>query len=174
MHVYLLAAVTADGFIGRNATDRSFDWTSPEDKQFYVEMIKKADVIVMGSQTFHTFTRYPKGSRWVLYSRTPEKFINPKPEVITAEATSEEPTALLGRLRNEGVKSVAICGGASIYTMFMQAGLVDTLYLSVEPVVFGEGVKLFSGELNAQLELLAVKKLSEATILLEYQVKKPL
>jgi dihydrofolate reductase len=171
MHVFLIAAVTVDGHIGRSADDRSFDWTSPEDKQFYVEKIKQADVIVMGMRSFETFTRYPKNSRWMLYSREPNTFANPKPETIRAEATDEDPTELLKRLESEGVKTVAICGGASIYTLFMQAGLVNTLYLTVEPVIFGQGVKLFSGNVQAQLQLREIKKLSEETIVLDYQVK---
>lgn len=171
MHCYLLAATSVDGFIARSENDRSFDWTSPEDKQFYIEKIKEAEVIVMGMKTFQTFARYPKGSRWVLYTRTPGTFTNPKPEVMQAEATDEDPHALFARLEKEGVKSIAICGGASVYSMFVKAGLVDTLYLTIEPVLFGKGVPLFSGEFESNLQLKESKKLSEQTILLEYQVK---
>lgn len=173
MHVFLLAATSTDGFIGKDSTERSFEWTSPEDKQFYVSMLKKADVIVMGNRTFQTFSRYPKNSRWIIYTSRPEKFENPKPQVIKAEATSENPKALIERLEKEGCKEVAICGGASIYSLFMDAGLIDTLYLTVEPVTFGSGVKLFQNEHNFKLDLIKSEKLNDqGTMLMEYEVRR--
>lgn len=172
MKVFLLAAVTVDGFIGRDADDRSFDWTSAEDKQFYVDSIKRAGVVIMGRKTFETFTRYPKGLKYFLYTTQPETFINPKPDVITAEATKEDPRSLIKRLEQEGYSEVAICGGSSIYTLFMKAGLIDRLYLTIEPIVFGQGVGLFNAEIDAKLQLVELRRLTEQTLLLEYQVIK--
>jgi dihydrofolate reductase len=135
-------------------------------------MIKQAGTVIMGAKTFQTFTRYPKGLEFVIYSRTPETFVNPKPEVITAWATSEDPVVVLKKLAAEGKQEVAICGGASIYSLFLQAGLVDKLYLTVEPVLFGEGVKLFSGEINKKCQLVSQRKLNDNTLLLEYDFVK--
>ncbi len=172
MQVFLIAAMTADGFIARGKNDRSFDWTSLEDKKFYVSKIKQADAIVMGRNSFETFTRYPKNSRWVIYSSNPEKFSNPKPQVIEAEATSEDPANLVKRLESEGVKTLAICGGASIYSMFVRAGLIDRLYLTVEPILFGEGITLFSESFGQgkNLNLQEIHRLSEQTFVLEYSL----
>ena len=172
MHVFLIAAISLDGFIAPKGVERSFDWTSAEDKQFYVSMLKKSDAIVIGSRTFGTFSRYPKDSRWIIYTSKPESFNNPKPSVIRAEATKESPEDLLKRLENEGCKEVMINGGASIYSMFMKAGLVDTLYLTIEPEIFGDGIKLFSPEIQATLQLVKVEKMGENAMLLEYKVSK--
>lgn len=174
--VILLAAVTADGFIARSANDRSFDWTSWEDKKFYVEQIKTVDAIIMGRKSFETFSKYPKNSRWVLYTSKPETFVNPKPTVIKAEATDEDPRQLIERLTNEGCQRIAICGGASIYTIFMNAGLVDTLFLTVEPVLFGSGVSLFSQKIKdkyAHLSIRRIHNLSDQTKVFEYLINQP-
>lgn len=171
MEVFLIAAQTIDGFIARSTDDRSFDWTSPEDKKFYIRQIKQADAIVMGRKSFATFSKYPKDSRWIVYTSKPSEFKNPNPDVIQAEGTSEDPKKLIARLENEGCQTVAICGGASIYTQFLQAGVVDKLYLTVEPVVFGQGISLFSQPIkNIDLQLEEVTKLSGQTLLLTYQV----
>jgi dihydrofolate reductase len=172
MHCFLIAAMTADGYIGRSDTDRSFDWTSEADKKFYVEMIKRAGTVVMGSRTFGTFTRYPKGLHFVVYTSRPDEFVNPKPEVITTQATQLDPQALISQLAAEGREEVAICGGSSVYSMFLKSGVVDTLYLSVEPVLFGQGVPLLSEQLNIDLQLKESRRLSEETLLLEYRVRK--
>jgi dihydrofolate reductase len=135
-------------------------------------MIKEAGTVIMGAKTFQTFTRYPRGLEFVIYSRTPKAFINPKPEVITAWATKDDPAAVLQQLAKAGKKAVAICGGASIYSMFLEKALVDKLYLTVEPVIFGEGVKLFSGRINQKCQLVSQRKLNENTLLLEYDFQK--
>ena len=170
MHCFLIAAFTADGFIARDIDDRSFDWTSEEDKKFYVEKIKSADVIVMGSKTFQTFRKHPRDSRWEIYTRSPQEFVNHKPDIIRASGTDENPQELLDRLEKEGARNVVIAGGSSIYTMFMQAGVVDKLYLTVEPILFGDGVRLVNQDLDVKLKLESTKQLSKQTILLEYSV----
>lgn len=168
MNCFLIAAMTADGFIGRQKDDNSFTWTSAVDKKFYVEKIKTADAIVMGSRTFDSFDKYPPSSRWIIYTNQPAKFTNPKPELIEAEATDESPKELLARLEKEGLKNIAICGGSSIYTLFMEAEVVQTLYLTVEPVLFGQGVRLFKNKIEQKLELVKSKALSAQTLLLTY------
>ena len=59
-------------------------------------------------------------------------------------------------------------GGASVYTQFMQAGLVDELFLTVEPIVFGSGIKLFSETVLAKMQLLEVFDLSAQTKVFHY------
>jgi dihydrofolate reductase len=166
MKVFIVAALTADGFIGRDS-GHTADWTGTEDKKVFVRLTKEAGTMIMGSRTFATIGRALPGRRTIVYTS--------KPEQITAEGvetTNQEPKKLLARLERGGVNAVAICGGASIYALFMQAGVVDELYLTYVPVLFGTGVPLFSQELNASLELAEETKLADGSVLLHYIVKK--
>jgi len=124
----------------------------------------------MGSKTFETFRKHPRDSRWEIYTRSPQEFVNHKPDIIQACGTDEKPKELIERLEKEGVQSIAVCGGASIYTMFMKAGVVDRLYLTVESVLFGDGVKLFNQSFDKKLSLVKTQNLSPQTLLLEYSV----
>ncbi len=175
MHISLIAAITIDGFIGRSADDRSFDWTSPEDKKHYISHIKSADAIVMGRTTFETVQRYPNNSRWIIYTSSPETFDNPAPERIQLIATALPPAELVSQLEAEGVTHLTICGGSSIYTQFLQADLVDRLHLTVEPVVFGSGISLFSDAIAKPLQqawmLREQRLLNDDSILLTYDRK---
>jgi len=176
MIVSLVVATTTDGFIGRESNDRSFDWTSAEDTRFYINSIKKADVIVMGSKTFAGIKRHPKNSHYVIYSRTMEGFVNPRPEVITVEITNLEPGKLLEKLKSEGYKNVVIAGGSNIYKMFIQANVLDALYVVKEPVIFEEGILLFKDvafdEATKLFELVLEKKLNEeGTVLQKWKRK---
>jgi dihydrofolate reductase len=56
--------------------------------------------------------------------------------------------------------------------MFMDAGVVDKLYLTVEPIIFGDGIHLFNKALDKKLELQEIIKLNSQTILLDYNVVK--
>lgn len=166
MHVILMAAQTADGFIGKDAAHLSTRWTSKEDARFFSEVSTRAGVIIIGSNTYKTFTRKLEGRKMIIYSRSAGE----NPHGNNVEFTQEEPSDLLKRLEDQGYTEVVIAGGASIYTLFMHAGVVDTLLLTVEPVVFGVGVTLFSGEVNAHLTLRKIHDLSGQTKALEYSI----
>ena len=42
-----------------------------------------------------------------------------------------------------GPRDVRIGGGANVITQYLNAGLVDEFYLSVAPMIFGDGLRLF-------------------------------
>ena len=169
MNVFIIAAMSADGFIGYDASHRSLDWRSKVDAQFFIEKTKEAGVMVMGSTTYHTFKmkRTPPGRRLIVYSSKPESIVGEG-----VETTNEDPKLLIERLEREGAAGVAICGGAQIDKLFLDNDLVDELYLTVEPVLFGAGIPLFSGDVRARLSLLENRPLSEDTILLHYAVRR--
>jgi dihydrofolate reductase len=177
MKVIIIAAMTADGFIGADDSHLATTWTSKEDNQTFRRLIREAGNMVMGFKTFMTiakvspsvFTKSIPGRRFIVYTSKPE-VVTKYPEM---ETTTEDPAHLVKRLEKEGVKTLAVCGGASIYTQFMQAGTVDELYLDIEPVVFGQGVSLFSAPVNARLRLLNSQQLNDTgTTLHHYAVIK--
>lgn len=168
MKVFLIAALSADGFIGRNA-DHLADWTSPEDKKHFVALTKQAGVMVMGARTFATIGRALPGRRTIVYTNNPERITT-----TGIETTGEPPTELIARLACEGAAGVAICGGASIYSLFMRAKVIDELYLTIEPTLFGHGVPLFASHLDTALTLIDHQQAnSKGTLLLHYRIANP-
>lgn len=164
MKTVLVAAVTADGFIGRTSAHFA-DWTGKADKKLFVQITKEAGTVIMGSNTFATLGRPLKDRRTIVYTSRPEAI-----EAEGIETTAETPGELVRRLEQEGATGLAIIGGASIYTQFLAAGVVDELYLTVVPVLFGSGVRLFNQELDVRLELFETRPLDENTVLLHYKV----
>lgn len=166
MKVFLIAALTADGFIARHQ-DHGADWTSLEDKKLFVELTKQAGTIVMGSRTFATIGRALPGRKIIVYtSQTTESGID------GVEMTSESPGVLLKRLEAAGEQTLAVCGGATIYRQFLAAGMVDELYLTVEPILFGSGINLFDQPIDANLELIRTWQLNDSTVAMHYKVVK--
>ena len=52
-----------------------------------------------------------------------------------------------------GDKNVGIWGGADIIRQYLKAGLLDEMQIHLIPVLLGEGVRLFEGLGDEQLEL---------------------
>jgi dihydrofolate reductase len=164
MTCFIIAALSADGYIARDSSAPSTAWTSKADKKRFVEISKRAGVVVMGQNTWKTFGGKALKDRLnIVYS--PERLPD-MPEGV--EITSKAPAELLAELEGRGFKEVAICGGSMIYTMFMKSGLVNKLYLTIEPVIFGDGIRLFRETLDYKLKLENCTKTEDGTLLLEY------
>lgn len=160
--VFIIAAVTADGFIAKD-TNHPAMWTSKADKKRFIELTKRAGVVVMGATTYKTIGRPLKERVNIIYSK------NQNFEGV--EMTQDEPNDLLRKLEERGFKEVAICGGSHIYTKFMKASVVDTIYLTVEPIMFGKGISIFNEELHYHLNLKSAQTSeSHGSLLLEYSV----
>ena len=176
MKVSIIAAMTADGFIGRTSDHLATTWTNPEDKYLFTHYVKEANNMVMGLNTFLTtaqkyptvFNKTMPGRRLFVYTKDPED-IAKYPNV---EAVSEDPKDLVKRLESEGVKALAICGGTQIYTMFMNSGTVEDIYIDMQATLFGNGMSIFNAPVEASIQLREIKQLGPNNVLLHYSVDK--
>lgn len=166
---FIIVAQTADGFIAKNSGHEA-TWTSKEDKKRFVEITKRAGVMVMGLNTFNTFPSPLPGRLHIVYSPDENARDNNIPGVV--EYTKDSPVDLIKKLEERGFTEVAICGGTTIYTMFMKSGLVETIYLTIEPKLFGKGMGIFNEDLDFNLELVNSNATENGTLLLEYKVRK--
>lgn len=158
--VILIAALSADGYIGKSKTHLA-DWTSKEDKQHFVATTKESGVIIMGRVTYETIGKALPDRRTIVLSRS-------YAAISDAEVSSLQPKELLASLSE--YDTVCICGGQQIYSLFMEAGVVDELQLTIEPVLFGQGVTLFNDRYARRLRLQSSDKLNSDTLLQTYEV----
>lgn len=163
MQVSIVATVSADGFIARGHNELA-DWSSKADKKLFVELTKRSGVMIMGSTTYKTIGRALPGRRNIVYSRG---IIDQE----GIETTSEAPAELLKRLEREDCQEVSICGGATIYDMFLRAGLVTDIYLTISPLLFGTGISFLTDTLDVQLVLKDSQLLDANSMLLHYEVE---
>ena len=168
MRVLLLAALTVDGRIARHARELS-DWTSREDKRLFVRTSKEAGVIVMGHATYATLPAPLPGRLLVVLTRHPTQQ-TPREGV---EFTADAPAAVLEQLEARGYTTVVLAGGARTYRAFLTAGLVDELWLTIEPVAFGMGIGLFGNEpLAVRFTLLECQRLGDNSVHLRYRAER--
>ncbi|MBI4009065.1 dihydrofolate reductase [Candidatus Roizmanbacteria bacterium] len=174
MKVVVVMVETLNGKITKGVNPDVTVWTSKEDQRHFQAVLSKHSLIVMGSKTFAAARKQIKleaKKLRVVLTRDPEKY---KKFKVTGqlEFTSESPQKLVSRMKKKGYKTMLVVGGGEINSLFFKTGLVDELYLTIEPKIFGEGRPLVSEEeLDISLRLLSIKKLnSKGTLLLKYSV----
>jgi len=166
MNVFIITAISADGFIARDSHHPAV-WTSKEDKKRFVEITKRAGVVIMGLNTFRTLPKPLKDRLNIVYSLNKDIGVT----ADNLEVTDLDPKDLIKDLEKRGFKEIAICGGSQMYTTFMKTGLVNSLYLTIEPILFGKGMNIFNESVGHVLELISSQTTPTGTILLEYKVK---
>lgn len=175
---FIIAAITADGFIGKDSAHLSTKWASQEDAAFYRQKSTEAGVIIMGSNTFNTIGKaLPKRVNLVYSHQAPDgsKVLESADKLVSGEIyyTALSPHQIRKKLQAHGFNSLAVSGGASVYQQFMASGEVSELWLTIEPVIFGDGLRLFSADLGQiPLELVETIPLSPQSLVLRYQVKR--
>ncbi len=170
MRVLLVAAITVDGKIARRA-DELNDWSSREDKRIFFRTSREAGVVIMGRTTYETLPTPLPGRLHVVLTSHPEWHAP-----AGVELTADPPARIIERLAERGYTTAVLAGGARTYREFLEAGLVDELWLTIEPLAFGGGISLFGDDaadatlLDARLTLLECQRLGEQAVHLRYQV----
>ncbi len=166
MKISLVAAVTLDGKIAKVENQTSLEWTSKEDKAFFVRKTKEAGVLIMGRTTYNTIGKPLPGRLNIVMTRDASKQ-ELLPDVL--EYTSESPQEIIKNLQARGFEEVIIAGGSSIYSQFIQSGLVTDYYLTFEPILFGKGIGLAEDIQPKKLTFVSMERLGEQSVLLHYK-----
>ena len=145
------AAMTLDGRL----TLPGSRWISGEESRRLVHELRAAsDAIAVGMGTARA-DRPALTARDVGAARQPRRLVfgsGPLPEGVDLELLSGPLEEELGRLAEEGVQSLLLEGGPTLATAFIDAGLIDKLFVFVAPKLAGSGPTLLR-ELDEQVEL---------------------
>lgn len=171
MKVILYMAITANGFIAKENDDTSFvskiEWDS------FRNMIKTAGNMIIGSRTYEIMRdgeefKNLENIRVLVVSEN----ANFK-TIANNHSIAKTPKNALAILEKEEFDNTLVAGGGTLNASFMAENLIDEIYLDVEPVVFGKGIRLFrENDFEARLKLLETNKLSDDEIQLHYRVLK--
>jgi dihydrofolate reductase len=168
MKVMLYMATTVNGYIAKENDETPW---SNEEWMSYSKFAKDVGNLVIGKRTYEIMEK----------DNTFAEMGSPFTVVVTSEdfahnsnfALAKSPKEALKILEGRGFAKALIGGGGILNASFMKENLVDEVYLDIEPMVFGKGIKLFSGEdFDTKLEFIEMKKLSKNVIQLHYKIKK--
>lgn len=106
------------------------------------------------------------GTTIVLTSDTKQPPPNP-----TVLFTDQRASEIVSLLEQKGHIEAVIIGGTMTISEFMNVGLVDDVFLVMEPVFFGNGLPLFkNNEFELKLRLEGIAKTNESTLQIHYSV----
>lgn len=166
MKVSIVCVISLDGYLNPKLA-MSPEWSSQADRKFFVDETKRTGVMIMGQNTFkysfHNKAMPDRLSVVVTHDTTQE--------LDNAWFTNDSPQHILNELKLKGYDEVSVIGGSMINSLFMNAGLVTDLYITVSPHLFGKGVPLFAGlDITYDLELLNSEMIAPGEFLNHYKV----
>ena len=145
--VILGAGITLDGCIAR--PDGSVDYLvmTKEGAKDFEHFFTTIDTIVMGRKTLDAAIAMSGGSYkspvkipTYVFSRT-----QPPGERDGVIFTNQSPKAWLSKIRARPGKHIFHMGGGELARSFLQADLIDELFLGIVPILLGNGLPLFPG-----------------------------
>ncbi len=172
MKAILYMAITANGLIAREDDDTS--WVTKTEWKSFSGMIRKHGNMIIGRRTYEIMVKSSEFTKSgldkvtvVVVTHKPLQVHDPR-YVFLAKSPREALTVLY----KEGHQTAMLCGGSRLNASFMKEKLVDEIYLDVEPLVLGKGIRLFAeADFETRLELQGVKRLSRNEVQLRYAVK---
>ena len=175
MKVTLIVVTSLDGRITEGGTSGTSSWTSPEDQEVFNAQIKTHPCIVMGSATYKAARSIIKPSAdkpRIVLSRTPQKFASER--LPGLRFTADSPQKIVRQTGDDGYKSLLVVGGAQTGARFFDAGLIDELFVTIEPLLFGAGTPFIAPlRHTTHLQLLSCKQLNDqGTLLMHYRIQK--
>lgn len=151
--VFKLAVVsTEDGFIARESGHAPYEWASAEEQDIFFREVDAADWSIMGRGT-HEAADKPHRRRIVFsgqvtvpeWRRAAQVWVDPG--TITVQDLPE----LVENRHN--FETGLILGGTRVHDWFHAQGAIDEILLTVEPVVFGSGLPIFTNQPEGRPEM---------------------
>jgi dihydrofolate reductase len=166
--VILYMASSLNGMIAKEDDDTSF--VSESEWQSYVNHVTQAGNLVIGHRTYNLMkdqAEFNKLNNIRVIIVSHETFDTGQINYLVATSPQEA----IKLCAEE--KEVIVAGGGMLNAAFMENNLIDEIYLDIEPITLGNGIKLFNGnDFERKLKLLGINYISNNEVQLHYQVIK--
>lgn len=129
------------------------------------------DTVLMGRKTYEVgrnegVTSPYSHLRQYVFSRSLSESPDPAVTLVSADAI-----ATVQALKAETGQGIWLCGGGTLATALLTAGLINRLLIKVNPVVMGSGIPLFAAPISTSRLLLRHQQLyPSGVMLLDYGV----
>ncbi len=166
MKTTLYMAMSIDGFIAQK--DNTAPWSQEEFESFFA-MVKQVGNLVIGRKTFEIMKENDelRNLDGVMVLVVGNTYYDDVDNVYVVDA----PERALSLLEEHGFSQALVGGGATLNTSFFEKNFVDELYVDIEPVVFGDGVRFLNKALSTKkFKLIETKLLTRDIIQLHYKL----
>src|SRR3954469_5382357 len=165
-------ASSLDGFLA--GPGEAIDWLRWSDDAAAIarETFRGADAMLMGRKTFEFAQRMGggppmKGVTTYIFSRTLERL----PDGLDGTLVREDAADFVRRLKAGPGGKIVVMGGGVLGSALIEAGLVDEIGLSIQPVLVGGGTPAFLAfSRRVELELIEARPIAHGCVLVRYAV----
>ena len=157
-----------DGYIA--GPNGEADWIITDPAIDFDAFFKEFDTVLVGRRTFEIMARAGKvelpGMKTYVLSKTLQPSDYPGVTILGEQAEQH-----VASLRAESGKDIWLFGGGSLFRSLLDAGLVDTVELSIIPILLGGGIPLLpTPAKEAKLKLMDHKVYASGIVSLQYAV----
>ena len=150
------------------------------------KLTEEADTALFGRISYELLNRYWPTAREHPHATKGEiaysNWYNNAKKIVISKTMTEKSlnntTVISGNISNEIIKikeqtgeGILIFGSPAVSQLLMKHDLIDSYWIFVNPIIFGEGIPLFSDMKNKiKLKLLTTKQFPNGEIALHYSV----
>ncbi|GAB3274954.1 dihydrofolate reductase family protein [Larkinella harenae] len=172
-------AASFDGYIAHS--DGSIDGflTEGEFVTDFLERIKTYGAVLMGRNTYEWGYAFGLQKGQPAYTQVNSELVNyifsksisfEQNELI--QLVSDDEQNVVRQLKAVAGKPLWLCGGGELAGRLLDAQLIDELVVKLNPVVLGEGVRLFgSSQTQVGLERIDAKPYDNGLLLVRYRIR---
>lgn len=164
-------AASLDGFIA--GPHGEYDWIVRDPAIDFAAKFAEYDTLLMGRGTYEIAkaernSPLSRGQKWIVVSRTlkPEK--NPGVTILSSGVA-----VAVDALKAQPGKDIWLFGGGVLFRSLLDAGLVDTVEVGLQPVLLGSGIPLLPEGRHRSLKLIRSKAMPSGILMLKYSVLPP-
>jgi dihydrofolate reductase len=174
MKTILIFVSSLDGKVTKWGEPNVRLWSSHQDQDYYKKVWNKSKLIIMGSATFNADTFSPSPDHQIIVMTSdPGRYKN---DAVPGQIdfTNETPAELCSRFTNKGYRQMLVVGGPHVATSFLKEQLIDELWLTIEPKIFGMGTNFaIDSKLDIDTRLIQIDKVNDqGTLITKYAVLK--
>ncbi len=165
-----LVAMSVDGYIA--GPNGEADWIDTDPEVDFPAIWAQFDTLLMGRRTYEAASkrlgeRAFAGITTIVFSRTMKPQDHPRVTVV-----SQTNADWVRALKNQSGKDIWLMGGSELFRSFLDSGSVDSVEVSVIPVLLGSGVPLLPPPYSpTKLKLSGSKIYRSGRVSLAYDVQ---
>jgi dihydrofolate reductase len=164
--------MSLDGFIA--GPNGEYDWIVHDPAIDFAAMFAQYDTLLMGRGTYEVACEEGKrwdrfGQRWIVVSTTLKPEDHPNVTILSS-GVAEAVAALKAQPGPKPQKDIWLFGGGILFRCLLDAGLVDTVEVALNPVMLGSGIPLLPEGRRRSLHFEESKVLPSGILMLTYSV----
>lgn len=164
-------AASLDGYIAGPSGE--FDWIPADPTVDFGSLFANVDTVLLGRHSYELTriaggTPWPAGSRVYVFSTTLRQEDHPGVTIVARDAAKQ-----VASLRaEEGDGDIWLFGGGALFRSLLDEGVVDSIEVTIVPVLLGGGVPLLPpGTAPKQLALEGTRTYPSGMVTLTYTVR---